>query len=216
MILAKIKISIFFVYLFLIDSSLYIEAPKKGNMFLFTNYAEWRQQPPSYTTTMNDTEFEHMALRLRPRLRTVAERTAKSTGLTDADAEDAVQEALLRLWRMGDRLDTYNSIESLAATIVRNVCIDMSRHPAPPTSTIEGLNVAADSSADSSLTAESERGAVERLIDGLPATQQRLLRMRGEGMSLDEIAVAAAMPKSSVKALISKARRQLLERMKNK
>lgn len=174
------------------------------------------QQPPSYTTTMNDTEFEHIASRLRPQIKSQAEHMVKDLRLSYVDAEDAVQEALLRLWRMGDRLDTYNSVEALAATVVRNVCIDMSRHPAPPTSTIEGLNVAADSSADSSLTAESERGAVERLIDKLPATQQRLLRMRGEGMSLDEIAVTVDMPKSSVKTLISKARRQLLERMKNK
>ena len=169
-----------------------------------------------HTKIMDDKEFEHMASWMRPRLKAVAERTAKGLGLTDADAEDAVQETLLRLWRMSDRLDTYNSIEALAATVVRNVCIDMSRHPALPTSTIEGLNVVADSSADSSLTAESERGAMERLIGMLPATQQRLLRMRGEGMSLDEIAATAAMPKTSVKTLISKARRQLLERMKNK
>ena len=165
---------------------------------------------------MNDTEFEHTAARLRPRLKALAEHTAKDLRLTSADAEDAVQETLLRLWRMGDRLDGYDSIEALAATVVRNVCIDMSRRPSPPTSPIDGLRVAADSSADSSLTAESERGAVERLIDQLPTTQQRLLRMRGEGMSLDEIAAAAGMPKTSVKTLIARARRELLERMKDK
>ena len=165
---------------------------------------------------MNDTEFEHMAVRLRPRLTALAEHTAKGLRLTGADAEDAVQEALLRLWRMGDRLDGYNSVEALAATVVRNVCIDMSRRPSPLRSPIDGLRVAADSSADPSLTAERERGEVERLIDRLPVTQQRLLRLRGEGMSLDEIAAAVGMHKTSVKTLIARARRELLERMKMK
>lgn len=164
---------------------------------------------------MNDTEFEHIASRLRPRLTAMAVHTAKDMRLSSADAEDAVQETLLRLWRMGDRIEKYNNVESLAVTIVRNVCIDMSRRTAPPTNPIDGLNVASDSSADSSLTAESERDVVERLIGRLPATQQRLLRMRGDGMSLDEIAAAADMPKTSVKTLIARARRELLERMKS-
>lgn len=164
---------------------------------------------------MNDTEFEHIASRLRPRLTAMAVHMAKDLRLSSTDTEDAVQEALLRLWRMDDRIETYNNVESLAVTIVRNVCIDMSRRAAPPASPVDGLCVAADSSADSSLMAESERGALERLIDRLPATQQRLLRMRGEGMSLDEIAATADMPKTSVKTLIARARHELLARMKS-
>lgn len=167
---------------------------------------------------MNDTEFEHIATSLRPRLTDVATRMACSLGMSSGDAEDAVQESLVRLWRMGDRLDDYGNTESLGVTIVRNVCIDMSRRSAPQITSIDGANVTIaaidDSSADSSLTAESTRGAVERLISRLPATQQKLLQMRGEGMSLDEIAAIAGMPKTSVKTLIARARHTLLQRMK--
>lgn len=168
---------------------------------------------------MNDTEFEHIATRLRPRLIVIARQTAGSAHLLDADIEDAVQEALVRLWRMGDRLADYLSVESLGVTIVRNVCIDMARRQQLPTTSLDGphgimaVAAAADSSADSSLTAESTRGAVDRLIAQLPVTQQRLLKMRGEGMSLDEIAAIANMPKTSVKTLIARARRTLLQKM---
>lgn len=169
---------------------------------------------------MNDTEFEHIATRLRPRLIAIARQVADSTRLQSADVEDAVQESLVRLWRMGDRLADYRSVESLGVTVVRNVCIDMARRRSLPTTSLDGphgtVTVAADSSADSSLTAESTRGAVDMLIRQLPATQQRLLRMRGEGMSLDEISAITAMPKTSVKTLIARARRTLLARMRGK
>lgn len=167
---------------------------------------------------MNDTEFEHIATRLRPRLTDVATKMVNSMGLSSGDAEDAVQESLIRLWRMGDRLGDYGNTESLGVTIVRNVCIDMSRRSVPQMTSIDGANgtiaALADSSADSSLMAESTRGAVEKLISRLPTTQQQLLQMRGEGMSLDEIAAIAGMPKTSVKTLIARARRTLLQRMK--
>lgn len=160
---------------------------------------------------MDDTEFEHIATRLRPKLKATAERIAQTSRMAEADVEDAVQETLIRLWRTGNRLDGYRSIESLAVTIVRNVCIDMSRHNPPAAAPIDGLQIAAGSSADSSLTAESTRGMMDRLMARLPATQQRLLKMRGEGMSLDDIAAVMQMPKTSVKTLIARARRELLK-----
>lgn len=163
---------------------------------------------------MNDTEFEHIVERLRERLESAAGDMAHRCRLSEADAEDAVQEALVRLWRMGGRLDGYRSVEALAVTIVKNVCIDMSRHAAPPAVGLDGVHIATDSTADSSLAAESVGSVVDGMIGRLPATQQRLLRMRGEGMSLDEIAAVCRMPKTSVKTLIARARRELLARYK--
>lgn len=164
---------------------------------------------------MDNTEFGQLVARLRPVLTATASRMARSLCLADADVEDAVQEALVRLWRMGDRLDEYRSVESLAVAVVRNVCIDMSRRVSPPTASIDGLQVAADSSADSSLTAESTRGVMDKLIGRLPATQQKLLRMRGDGMSLDEIAAVVKMQKTSVKTLIARARHELMEKCRS-
>lgn len=164
---------------------------------------------------MNDTEFERMAVQLRPRLAATARHVCQSLHMAEADVDDAVQESLVRLWRMGSRLGECRSVEGMAVTVVRNVCIDMSRHTAPHTAPIDSVQIAADSSADSSLTAESTRGIVERLVGRLPATQQRLLRLRGEGMSLDDIAAVTQMQKTSVKTLIARARRELLAKMRH-
>ena len=41
------------------------------------------------------------------------------------DAEDAVQETLMRLWKMRDRIGDYQKPEALAMLIAKNVCIDI-------------------------------------------------------------------------------------------
>lgn len=45
------------------------------------------------------------------------------------EAEDAVQDALLKLWFLRDRLDQYRSVDALAIVITKHLCIQPSaRH----------------------------------------------------------------------------------------
>lgn len=41
-----------------------------------------------------------------------------------ADAEDVVQETLLKLWLLRDTLDQYKSVEALAITMTKNLTLD--------------------------------------------------------------------------------------------
>ena len=43
------------------------------------------------------------------------------------EAEDAVQEVFIKLWNLGNKLDSYNSIGALATTMIKNFCIDQIR-----------------------------------------------------------------------------------------
>ena len=43
------------------------------------------------------------------------------------DAEDALQEAFCRLWQRRDTINSTREAEALAATTLRNICIDS--HP---------------------------------------------------------------------------------------
>jgi RNA polymerase sigma factor (sigma-70 family) len=40
------------------------------------------------------------------------------------EAEDALQEVLMRLWTKRQQLDSYNSVEALAVQMTRNLCLD--------------------------------------------------------------------------------------------
>ena len=72
---------------------------------------------------MEQNEFEIEAKRMRPALLRMAIRY-----LEDSDeAEDAVQDVLLKLWFLRDRLDQYRSVDALAIVITKHLCINRLR-----------------------------------------------------------------------------------------
>ena len=73
---------------------------------------------------MTQEEFKEEAQRLRPRLKLTARRY-----LGDDDAEDTVQDALLRLWQMVGELR--QPLDALALRQTRNLCIDQVRRRKP-------------------------------------------------------------------------------------
>ena len=125
---------------------------------------------------MTTEEYQQAAEHLRIRLTEQARHY-----LTDgAEAKDAVQDALLRLWQMHERLQL--PIDGVAVVLTRNICIDMLRRNK------RRANVElADLSDD-----DSDHERIERLmavIDTLPDLQQTLLRLRHiEGMEMEELA----------------------------
>ena len=66
-------------------------------------------------------EFKITVLPLRAKLLNYARK------LTDEpeDAEDAVQEVLLKLWNKRLELEQYRSIEAFAMTLTHNICIEI-------------------------------------------------------------------------------------------
>ena len=73
---------------------------------------------------MTQEEYKEEARRLRPQLLQTARRY-----LTEDDAEDTVQDVLLRLWQMVDTLRM--PIDALATVLVRNFCVDKLRRQRP-------------------------------------------------------------------------------------
>lgn len=71
-------------------------------------------------------DFIQLATAIRPRLISLCRSFFDRQELA-CDAEDAVQETLLRLWLMHESLGKYHSPESLAMKIAKNVCIDILR-----------------------------------------------------------------------------------------
>ena len=121
--------------------------------------------------------FQQVAQRLRPRLTEQARRY-----LTDGeDAEDVVQDVLLRLWQMHERL--HPPIDSLASVLTRNICIDWLRRQR---SVGYGL-IAADADTDTDNHERIER--MMAVVDTLPDAQQTLLRLRHmQGMEMKKLA----------------------------
>ena len=73
---------------------------------------------------MESQDFQNIATSVRPKLMNLCRSFFDKQELA-YDAEDAVQETLLRLWQMRERLNEYQKPEALAILIAKNVCIDI-------------------------------------------------------------------------------------------
>lgn len=145
-------------------------------------------------------EYQNTAQRLRSRLT----EQARHYLMDDDEADDAVQDALLRLWQMHERLKL--PIDGLAVVITRNICIDLLRRR----HRIANIELA------DSLDNDSDHERIERLmsvVDTLPDFQQTLLRLRHmEGMEMEDLAKLLQMTEPAVRKVLSRARMAVRDR----
>lgn len=146
---------------------------------------------------MTQEEYKEETRRLRPRLLQTARRY-----ISEDDAEDTVQDVLLRLWQMVDTLRM--PIDGLATVLVRNFCIDRLRLQ-------RSLQVLTKECEQADETETDER--IERvltMIDTLPTMQQTILRLRHiEGMEMKEIAELTGSTEVAIRKTLSRARQTL-------
>lgn len=152
---------------------------------------------------MTDKEFKNVILQHQPYMQKVAEKL-----LGDADnAEDAVQEAVIGLWRQRESLKTSVDMKSLCGTVVKRRCIDMLRK--------QRLEVPIDESlilTEPSLDEYSEeRYLIARdMVDRLPTRQRDVILMKyEEGMDNKAIEKATGMSSTHVYATLSRAYKAL-------
>ena len=163
---------------------------------------------------MEQQDFQYIAASLRPRLLKLCAQFFDRQELA-YEAEDAVQETLLRLWQQGGRMKEHQQLEALAIVIAKNVCIDILKRGGTLHDTLdENLHVEADSLSDQALIEKDSRQRLAKALDKLPATQRRMLLMRSEGMSMAEIAVACNATTASTKTMICAARKKMMELLK--
>jgi RNA polymerase sigma-70 factor (ECF subfamily) len=130
------------------------------------------------------------------------------------DAEDAVQEALLRLWTVRSRLDSASTPEAFAMQTLVNICIDKLRMRKE---TVSPDDCDLGHSLDTPYSQLELHDAVElagRIIDSLPYTQRTIIRMRDvEGYELEEIAAITGADISAVRVNLSRARKKVKDEL---
>ena len=146
---------------------------------------------------MTQEEYKEEARRLRPRLLLTARRY-----LCEDDAEDTVQDVLLRLWQMVDQL--HRPIDALATVLVRNFCVDRLRRERP------SLALTANSEQADETESDERIERIMAMIDALPTLQQTILRLRHmEDMGIEEIAELTGSSEVAIRKALSRARQTL-------
>lgn len=139
------------------------------------------------------------------RIRTALVRQAFGILRDSDEAEDVVQDVLLRLWQMRDQLQM--PVEPLAKVLTRNRCIDLIRRKKP---------AAELSIADFQEDDQPQRERIERMmkvIEALPDLQQTILRLRHmEGMDSKEIAELTGSTEVAVRKALSRARQTVRDK----
>lgn len=139
------------------------------------------------------------------RMRTTLVRLAFGILRDSDEAEDVVQDVLLRLWQMRDQLRM--PIEPLARVLTRNRCIDIVRRKKPAAE----LSMAVFQEEDEALRERIER--MMKVIETLPDLQQTILRLRHmEGMEFKEIAELTGSTEAAVRKALSRARQAVRDK----
>jgi RNA polymerase sigma-70 factor (ECF subfamily) len=134
------------------------------------------------------------------------------------EAEDAVQEVFLKLWKMRDQLDKYRSVEALATTMVKNYCIDQIRKQriqlTDRNENPEKSNLLTETPVDIIEQKESEN-IIGHIIDGLPEIYRNILIMHEiEGLDYSQIAEKTNQNINTLRVNMSRARVLLREEYK--
>lgn len=133
-----------------------------------------------------------------------------------AEAEDVVQDTMIRVWKKHDSWDMLDSIEAFCLTICRNLSLDRMKGKRQITENLD------DNPEPVALTTPFEQAQqrdrvrlARQVIDSLPEKQRSCMQLRDiEGKAYKEIATVLNITEEQVKVNIFRARQTVREKMK--
>ncbi len=139
------------------------------------------------------------------------------TGET-AEAEDALQEVWIKLWKQGDQLLQIQNLEAWCVRVTKNHCIDKVRnkkHEVREWTEAVGV-VSWDQDPERKAEQQDTFRLIRRAIGRLPEKLQLVMHLRDiEGLSYQEIEEALEMPMAQVKVNLFRARQQVRAQLLN-
>lgn len=127
------------------------------------------------------------------------------------NAEDAIQEIMLKLWEKRSQLKHHPNITGLVFLTARNHCIDLIRKNRIKTDTSPySLEQLSSSHGQEQTEWKELQRIIETILQDLPEQQSEVLKMRDlDGYEFTEIAAALQLKVEHVRVLLSRARKQV-------
>lgn len=164
-----------------------------------------------YNREMKEISFQNDILPLKDKLYRLALRITLDT----AEAEDIVQDTLIRVWNKRDEWSKFQSIEAFCITICKNLALD--RHEKKDSSHIEldeNIHARPDlSTPHEQLAVREGLDLLQTIMNELPEVQQDIVQLRDiEGKSYKEIAAILSLSEEKVKVYLFRARQRIKQR----
>ena len=161
---------------------------------------------------MENISFRTTVLPLSDRLFRLALRIT----MNKAEAEDVVQDTLLRVWECRGQWEQIGSLEAFAIATCRNRALDVTKRAGRNARSLDESDGGQRSTANaqSELEAREEISLIRRLMDDLPELQRTIMLLRDiEGQSYQEIAQALSISETQVKVYLHRARTKIKEQI---
>ena len=127
------------------------------------------------------------------------------------EAEDAVQNLYLKLWEKKEELNTVLAPEAYCRTILKNICIARWRamRSQDVMSEVPSEDIVADSPPDIERREADE--CLEMFLAGIPQQHQRVMQMRMNGCSFEEIENVTGLSQANIRVIVSRTRKRFRE-----
>lgn len=129
-----------------------------------------------------------------------------------AEAEDIVQDTMIRVWNKRDEWEELDSVEAYCLAVARNLAIDRSQK-----SEAQNLELTSETqempdalTPDRKFEQDEQLKIVHQLINELPEKQRTIVQLRDiEGKSYKEIAEVLQLTEEQVKVNLFRARQRI-------
>ncbi|NQU52334.1 MAG: RNA polymerase sigma factor [Bacteroidetes bacterium] len=161
---------------------------------------------------MNTKEFKHKVLSLSERIYPMAVRMLGN----DADAQDAIQEIMIRLWDRRKQIGNHPNLTGFVFLTARNYCVDQLKKKRPELVTSDSQLMKLESETGQEQFELKELTIiVEKILKKLPEQQREIMMMRDiDGFEFDEISIVTQLNIKHVRVLLSRARKQVRVELK--
>ena len=143
-------------------------------------------------------------------------RLALRITLNRAEAEDIVQDTLIKVWNRREEWNAIDSIESFSLTVCRNLSLDRIRKKGNDNDSLEDVKAAeplASSNPQDRMIQTDKVRLIRQIVDGLPEKQRSCMQLRDfEGKTYKEIAGVLDISEEQVKVNIFRARQTVKQK----
>ena len=143
-------------------------------------------------------------------------RIAKRLLVSKDEAEDAVQEVFLKLWKGKNSIKNYRNPQAFAVTMTKNYCLDRLKSKQAGNLKIVHTNFQNSDNLEKRIEANDGVSMVFKIMETLPEQQKLVLQLRDvEQFEFAEIAQMLDSNETAVRVNLSRARKAVRDQLIN-